>query len=283
MLTRSFIFLDGVGPETERRLWELGIATWQGYHERIRELPFHPRRKYRWQKQLWDAEDALNRRDARYFERWLPHGELWRMLADFWDETAFLDVEAYQKKPGRYVLTLVGMLYRGVYQAFVRGRNLRDVKGRLRRARFLVTFGGQNFDLRMLTATFGLEDRRFAACDFQPIYKVLGLPQGLKKLEKMFGWRRGSGLDGLGGWLAVQLWEMHREGDDRAIRALIRYNYEDVIHLPFLAVYAYNRMIEQFRYPFHPLPLPEITPRAPRFDRSVLYDVKRRFYRRRRS
>lgn len=279
MLTRSFIFLRGMDSETERRWWKEGILTWQRFHENIHDLPFSPRQKYRWQKHLWKAEDALNRRDALFFERYLPPLERWRMLSDFREETAYLDVEAYQHRPGQYQITLVGLLFQQKYEAFIRGYNLETLPAHLKDVKFLVTFGGQSFDLRILEDNFLLNDRNFAVYDFQPVFKILGLPQGLKKLERLFGWRRGSGLDGLSGWVAVHLWEMHQEGDDRALQVLIRYNYEDVIHLPYLSVYAYNQMVEKYHYPFRKLPLPRYNIRVPSFDRSVIYDVKRRFFR----
>ena len=283
MLTRTFLLLSGVDEEQERAFWSQGILSWDDLIRVLPDLPFHPRRKASWQHRIEQAEAALHRFDARFFERHLPASERWRMLVDFLPRTAYLDVEAYQVRPGQYQLTLVGLIYHNRYHTFIRGRNLRELPRFMKNVRFIVTFGGQNFDMRMLLQTFDFKDRPFSSCDFQPLYKRLELPQGLKKLEQMFGWRRGHGLDGLGGWVAVHLWERHREGDDRALRALIRYNFEDVIHLPFLAAFAYNKMIEKFEYPFDPIPMPEMKLKRPYFDRSIIYELRRRFRRRVRS
>lgn len=280
MLTRSFLLLRGVDEHLEREFWQSGILSWDDLIENLHELPYHPRRKHAWRRRIEQAEEALTQHNARFFERYLPASERWRMLADFQDRTAYLDVEAYQWRPGKYRLTLAGLIYRNQYHAFIRGKNLHELPRFLNNVHFIVTFGGQNFDMRMLFETFDLNERNFSYFDFQPLYKRLNLPQGLKKLERLFGWRRGHGLDGLSGWVAVQLWERHQEGDDRALKALIRYNFEDVIHLPFLAAFAYNKMIDMYNYPFKPLPLPELKIRRPYFDRSIIYEMRRRFNRR---
>jgi len=276
MFSRSFVFLQGMTPDQERALWKAGYLSWDALLDALPDLPVQPRQKARWRRQLLQAQEAYRERNARWFERVLPPAERWRLIPDFWPWTAFVDVEAYQIRPGQYRMTLAGIVVNHDYRVFVAGRNLHEVPQVLESVRLMISFGGQGFDLQMLEQTYPHWRRPFAHLDLQPMFKLVGLPQGLKKLERMFGWRRGAGLDGMGGWLAVQLWERHREGDDRALKALIRYNFEDVVRLPFLAAFIYNRIVEQLEYPFPPFrpDLPRLTP--PPMDRSIVYEIRHR-------
>ncbi len=276
MLTRSFIFLRGVGEREERHFWAQGIYSWDALLDALPELPVHPRRKSVWIRQIAAAEHALREMDISWLARNFPATERWRLIPDLWSVTAFVDVEAYQIRPGQYRMTIAGVLFRNAYHSFLAGRNLSALSRLLADARLMVSFGGQGFDLQMIRQTFPHWQLPFLHIDLQPLYRRAGLPEGLKKLERMFGWKRGAGLDGLGGWIAVQLWEWHQEGDDRALQALIRYNFEDVIHLPELAVFIYNELAEQLRCPFprfHP-PLPRLRP--PDVDRSIIAELHRR-------
>ena len=101
----------------------------------------------------------------------------------------------------------------------------------LGRAKTIVTFNGDLFDLPTLDKYFNLDLKR--ACSSVDLFKVkknLGLPGGLKELEKMYGIKRKTA--GIDGYKAVLLWEKYmKKGQLGALKLLLEYNKEDVINL----------------------------------------------------
>jgi hypothetical protein len=86
---------------------------------------------------------------------------------------------------------------------------------------------------------------------------ALGYKGGLKKIEQSLGLEREGPVAFLDGWCAVLLWQYHQQGEEGALETLLRYNLEDVIHLPILLAVVYNTRIQ--RLPFF-LPQIEIPP-----------------------
>jgi len=106
--------------------------------------------------------------------------------------------------------------------------NLEQVLGR---AKTIVTFNGDLFDLPTLDKYFNLDLK--GACSSLDLFKVkknLGLRGGLKELEKMYGIKRKTA--GIDGYKAILLWEKYvKKGQLGALKLLLEYNKEDVINL----------------------------------------------------
>ena len=152
MLPHTFIHLPGVGPVTERVLWDEGLSTWDDFLS-CADLPSRvERRRSELCSILEGSRSRLAASDASFFQGALPAGERWRLYGDFRDRAAFLDIETTGLSPDSSHITMVG-----IYDA-------------------------------------------------------------------------------------VLLWRMWRQGDKGARDTLVSYNAEDVVSLPRLAEFAYDRL-----------------------------------------
>ena len=260
MLNHSFLHLTGVGRTTEERWWDQGITTWdalvQSGHADALQI-----------SELQESAVRLSRRDSAWFARSLPAAERWRLYADFLDDAAFLDIETTGLSPEYSYTTMVGVLDNSGYHAYVRGDNLDEFLCSLRKYRLVVTFNGASFDLPFLRGEFGELPAGFAHMDLRWVLARLGYKGGLKMIERSTGLNRQGGLADLDGMHAVLLWEMAQQGEDEALKTLIRYNAEDVASLPLLAEMAVRELSAD-----NPMGT-ESVPRFPRFDCSALpYD-----------
>jgi uncharacterized protein YprB with RNaseH-like and TPR domain len=194
----------------------------------------------RQKKALRSSVRALERRDAVYFGENFRPGERWRLLPDFAEETAFLDIETTGLGGDSYI-TMCGVLDSTGFTAYVRSENLDELANDLSKYKIVVTFNGISFDVPWLRKELGplLEDA--AHVDMMHVMRNVGFRGGLKKIERAIGLDRGDDLSKLSGRDAVLLWNMAQEGEPRALETLIRYNAEDVASLPLLAEYAYGQ------------------------------------------
>ena len=69
MLNRSFIFLPGIGPSTERKLWRSGIPDWEAFLGSDTAGPIKGIRKKGLDPLVQDALDHLGNRNLIYFSK----------------------------------------------------------------------------------------------------------------------------------------------------------------------------------------------------------------------
>ncbi|MBI4220503.1 MAG: ribonuclease H-like domain-containing protein [Chloroflexi bacterium] len=242
MLEHSFIHMRGIGPVGERRLWSRGFLTWQDVNGRGEQDRIAARARL----SALESTIRLGRRDAAFFGATLPPPEKWRIYPDFLDDAAFLDVETTGALSGEGAVTLVGVLGRNGYHAYIRGEDLDEVPEALQQFRLLVTFNGSSFDLPCLEAEFGSGARwsgmrlfeHVAHFDLRYPLRRLGHSGGLKEIERRLGVGRPDELSHIDGFDAIRLWRMYCEGEPGALATLVRYNAEDVASLPKLAAFV---------------------------------------------
>ena len=240
MLNNTFIHIPGIGPVTERDLWDSGIHTWRDFLS-ANSLPARARSAFRIARPiLAECVDRLGELDARFFSEKIPRGESWRTYADFRSAAAFLDIETTGLSPQSSIITLVGILDADGYHSFVCDRNLSDLREALDKYDLIVTFNGASFDLPFIEYYFGSVFRHKVHIDLRFPLRRLGLKGGLKSLERQMGVGRPSELSTLNGYDAVRMWRMWARGNEGALDTLIRYNAEDVLSLPKLAEIAYR-------------------------------------------
>lgn len=255
MLTRSFIHVPGIGHKTEEALWRLGFPGWTDYlSPEVSALPFAFALPY-----MEESARRLERHDAAYFGQRLRAGEVWRMLPEFFDRACFLDIEttglSYDDSP----ITVVGVYDGRGYRAFIKDENLRDLPDALEEYRLLVTFNGKSFDGPFIEHHFGRVLRHMAHLDLRYPLRRLGYRGGLKAIEHNTGHDRGHEVHGVDGYDAVLLWREYERGRSGALETLVRYNAEDVVGLPALAVMAYNELASEMEQGWPAMP-PVIRP-----------------------
>ncbi len=86
MLRHTFCHLPGIGPRTERRLWEAGCTSWEAalapgpmWPAPLARLPSDP---------LRDSLSHYQGRNPAWFGQRLPAAQSWRLYHDFRDSCA---------------------------------------------------------------------------------------------------------------------------------------------------------------------------------------------------
>lgn len=273
MLQQTFCHLPGVSPARERRLWEAGIHDWAALA--AADIP-----AYGWRQvargHLEESRQRLATRDSAYFSSRLPTREHWRLLPEFPEATAYLDIETTGLRRGSDVVTTIALYDGSRVQTFVRGENLDDFPAAIAAFRLLITYNGKSFDVPFLEQTFGIRLPQ-AHLDLRYPLHSLGLRGGLKGCERQLGVARRE-LAGVDGYFAVLLWQDHcRTGNPLSRKTLLAYNVADTVNLATLAVHAYNRKLEATPFAVSGrLPLPVIPQLPHRVEEQDVLALRRR-------
>jgi len=246
MLQQTFIHIPGIGRRTERELWEAGIESWDDFADFFtRPAAITPKLRRRLETHIPQSIDAVRRKDAAYFSRLSHLGEAWRLFPEFADRCVFLDIETTGLSPVFDSVTMVGLYDGHRYDVFIEGENLHDLPARLKNYSLVVTFNGAGFDLRFLRLAFQNLQLPPIHIDLRWVTRRLGYRGGLKAIEREFGVCRDESVEDLDGHDATVLWSRHLRGDRDALRQLITYNTEDVVHLKAIMEMAYDKLAKQ--------------------------------------
>jgi uncharacterized protein len=251
MLKRSFIHIPGIGPAKEQSLWEDGVRDWSDLgrstrSERVTEF-------------LNRSEKAYESRDLRFFHNHLPRNQLWRMIPEFFDDIAYLDIETTGLAPPPVSQsTTVTFCFRGqLYQEHDPRSKERLIRKILSECSLLVSYFGEVFDVPLLSREFGIAFDK-AHIDLCFWLKRHGYGGGLKHVQKHFPEIPARGSLDIDGFDAVRLWSLHRRGVVGALETLLTYNAEDTVVLEPLLKRAY--LLEMEKRP--ELALPHLPDRA---------------------
>jgi uncharacterized protein YprB with RNaseH-like and TPR domain len=139
MLNNSFLHLPGISVDDEEDLWAAGVKNWD---DAIASNQVSAEQK----ESITESYDALTARDATYFGERYSAGERWRLLPDFKNETAFLDIET-TGLGGEAYITMCGIVDSSGFKAYLRGDNLYQLASDLNAYKLVVTFNGISFDV----------------------------------------------------------------------------------------------------------------------------------------
>jgi uncharacterized protein YprB with RNaseH-like and TPR domain len=270
MLKHTFQHLHGIGEKTEKRIWAAGITTWEEFLDSSSQAPIS-----QWQRDLGCRElehslYALERRDAHYFTDKLSGALHWRLFPEFGQRIAYLDIETTGAVAGASYVTVVGVYDGSQSHVYVRGENLDCFADDIDEFTLLVTYNGKLFDLPFLRRELGIP-LAHAHIDLRYPLAALGYTGGLKKIERTLGLEREGPMALLDGWCAVLLWEYHQQGEPRALETLLRYNLEDVIHLPALLARVYNSRVGQLPFSLPTIEFPTPPQISFRFDEALIF------------
>lgn len=239
MLTSSFIHLRGVGPITERKIWDSGVTSWEAFLESTETASLGPTRTRKVEAGVNSSMDQLRRRNHRFFRRRLPTRESWRAYGEFSDSVAYVDIETTGMESETDEITIIGLYDGSRFRSYV-GPDTRQFPRDLERFSVIVTFNGSSFDLPFLRRALPELKLHQIHIDLRHVLARLGLKGGLKSIEKRMGIRRTPRTRDLKGMDAVYLWNLYERGDENALEILLEYNMEDVVNLQELMRMAYE-------------------------------------------
>jgi hypothetical protein len=129
------------------------------------------------------------------------------------------------------VITVAGLFDGKELKTFIKGKNLKELVPEIKKYSLIVTYGGSCFDLPFIKKEFHLADPCDAHIDLRYVLERLGHRGGLKQVERKFGLSRDGPIGKVDSWLAPHLWQEYKRGRPEALKALVRYNAEDIINL----------------------------------------------------
>jgi hypothetical protein len=276
MLINTFIHIPGIGPVTEKKIWQSNIFNWKA-DTNFSGLNLSASKIKDIKTFAAESNQHLENNDPGFFEALLPSNQHFRLFPEFRQSCAYLDIETTGLSSGSHITTIA--LYNGKQITYyVHGKNLDDFLDDVQKYSVLITYNGRSFDIPFIEAYFNIK-LPHAQIDLRYILKNLGFKGGLKKCEKAMGIDR-QDLDGVDGYFAVVLWNDYaRNGNQKALETLLAYNIEDVINLETLMIEAYNLNIRKTPfYPSHVIKKPA-KPESPlKADLKTLDRLKHTYY-----
>ena len=225
----TFQHLPGISEKREAELWENGLHDWHDLRSVIPEqFELYRGNPKSIDAELQRSEDALVAEDFSFFADRLPKRELHRVATSFPARCVFLDIETTGLSSYYDVVTLVGWSVGGEYFAEVAPKNIGRLIKALDRNSIVVTFNGSLFDLPFLNKHFGIDWSKYLHIDLRYLAKRVDLTGGQKKIESQLNLERDNSVGDVDGAEAVTLWFDYKEGDNEALKRLIRYNHADV-------------------------------------------------------
>lgn len=242
LLEATFSHAQGIGPTTERRLWDAGARDWQSYLDvPDTTWPLTAAQRALLTPTIEESQLRLEAEDFAWFAGILPTSEHWRAVPAFGHRLAFVDIETTGGMAPSD-LTVVGIYDGHTMRHFVKGVNLHEVPAALEDAAILVTFFGTGFDIPFLKRAFPEMPLPQMHVDLCHLLRKLGYRGGLKRIEQQLGIQRSNATTGLSGWDAVRLWNEYRAGKKESLDVLLQYNAEDVRNMSDLLAEGYRRM-----------------------------------------
>lgn len=252
MLTSTFVLLQGIGPATERRLWEQGLVNWRHFVQQPRIKGLSAERKSWYDQELTLAQTQFEAGQWRFFASRLHSRDHWRFYDLCRSKIIYLDIETTGASAGYGQVTVVGLHRNGHTTTLVRGQDLTTdrLQEEFDQGDLLVSFFGTGFDVPYLRAHFPRLRLDLPHFDLCFAARRLGLRGGLKQIERDVGIDRDAAIQGLDGWDAVRLWSRwNASGDHAALDLLLAYNTADAENLVPLAELLYADLLARFGPP----------------------------------
>ena len=242
MLRSTFLHIPGIGPKTEKTLWNQEIFSWEDFGSKLRDIEISKKTADRMDEWLGLSEKALEEKDALFFSQRLPHTDLWRLYREFKDRTVFLDIETTGLSFCYDDITLIGLYNGKETKTYIQGQNIDDFEKEIKKYSIVVTYNGALFDLRFIREKLGKQCIPPVHIDLRFLLKRLGYTGGMKSVEKRLNICRGEEVADLCGFDATVLWNRYVRGDNQALESLIKYNIADVVNLKVMLEFAYRTL-----------------------------------------
>lgn len=233
MINEALQHCSGIGPVRLAHLHDEGIKTWQDVLQFPQRIPATYRNTML--EECRRCLAALELDDIQYFIDRLAPVDKWRILAHYFPDTTFFDIETLGLSSADPI-TVIVTWYGGEFNTFVEYENLDGFLELLDRVKLLVSFNGSTFDVPRVLDAFHIPSLPCPHIDLRWIAYRRGLVGGIKEIARKQGIARPVDLDNVSGEHAILLWQEWRAKQDHAAREhLIRYCAADVLLLRFLA------------------------------------------------
>ena len=243
MLTASFACFKGLSISSEQKIWELGCHSWDHF-DHLPKKTFSAHKMLTVHSEIKQAQIALKARMADYFLNRFKNPDKIRVLSEFQNQSAVIDIET-TGLTAKDEITTIAVLKNGVIFLFVKDINLDDFLESIQDVKLLITFNGTRFDLPFIKKFFTI-DLTIPHLDIMPVLKQLGYVGGQKRCEELLHLKR-LYSDGMGGTDAIFLWKDWQQNRNRgALNQLMLYNADDVFMLEKLAIKSYNLVMKSF-------------------------------------
>lgn len=243
MLKNTFCHLTGVSLKQEKQLWSLGIMTWDALIKNG-EVLFSKSKMLDIKREIAQSYACLDDNIPQYFTSRLNSSEHWRIISEFYDSIAYLDIETTGLSSSIDHITTISLYDGKSISYYIHDKNLDAFKEDIQKYKLLITYNGKCFDIPFIQNYFGIKIPH-AHIDLRYLLKNLGYTGGLKHCETQVGIYRDN-LTGIDGFFATFLWDEYKKHrNDKALECLLSYNIEDVLNLELLAVHCYNLKIRK--------------------------------------
>lgn len=233
MIEKTFVHIEGISENTERKLWENSIRCWDDFicnYESIDFLPESKKAKIR--NEIAFSKGHLEDKNIMFFRDALKKNEHWRLHS--MGKICYVDIETTGLSRWTNTLTVLGIYDGEESNIYIHEQDMEKGYEKLKEYDTIVTFNGKQFDLPFIEQKSG-EKFDFVHFDLRFLLKELGYAGGLKKIERELGIVRDGEVADVDGREAVRLWKKYKNyGDENALRVLLKYNEEDIVNLKFL-------------------------------------------------
>ena len=243
MLRNTFLHLRGISLAQEKKLWKQGITTWEAYE-----------RHFDCQLSLFDSKEStfsesrykLEKDDTPFFSERLPVSEYFRIALDYPEDTLFLDIETTGSGYRFDQITVVGWSLGQDFGFYIDGDDPTPMLEAINKSKAVVTFNGSTFDLPIVRKAF--PEASFPTChlDLRFMARRAGLKGGQKRIEKAIGMYREDDILDMTGMQAPLLWHEYQQGNEEALRTLVRYNYADVYGMKVILDYLIQEILNDY-------------------------------------
>jgi uncharacterized protein len=241
MIQNTFIHIPGISKDTEIKLWQSNINTWQDLLNNSNSLPLLASKKRIAIEHTYQSIDAIKNKDYSFFNT-LPANQHWRLYNLLKNKTCFLDIETTGLSSYYDDITLIGIHGEGETKIFMKDKNLENFSAELKKYDNIVTFNGKCFDIPFIKRKFPNTIIPKYHTDLRYVMANLGFRGGLKNIERERGITRDDEIENFTGFDAVILWRKYQRGDTDALLKLKKYLTADVENLPILMNMAYLEM-----------------------------------------
>ena len=207
----------------------LGLHSWSDCLQAPDNLPFSGQKRDQFLEQLETSRIALEENNIDYLVKRLPSREHWRLLATYFDQATYFDIETTGLSSYDSIITVIVAYQKGQLHTFLFEENLDDFLELVERSTLLVAFNGNSFDIPFVENAFNIPDIGCPYIDLRWICYHLGYQGGLKSIERELHIKRPQEIRSIDGFEAISLFLDWQNGDQQAKEKLVKYCKADVL------------------------------------------------------